>query len=109
MAQRADDALCVPLCRHHHQGKHGWHGDRAHFRMQHKALQTEGDMLAATMRHLLPRLELQAAPVREPAGIDYPALRGFLSSLQPSGDMEAAAIEQIRAVLGVCESLRVGA
>lgn len=26
LAQRADDALVIPLCQEHHQGSSGWHG-----------------------------------------------------------------------------------
>lgn len=52
MAQRADDWSVVPLCADHHRGPEGWHGDRATFRMRHKGMQTEMDMLAEVNRRL---------------------------------------------------------
>lgn len=120
LSQRADDALCVPLCREHHQGEDGWHGDRARFRMQHKRLQTEGDMLAATLRLLLPRLHLKAEPAQEPSGIDYDAMIQFLErcdwlamACATAGDELAArdrqTMAQLRALVEVCRSVRVGA
>lgn len=48
MAQRASDWLVIPLCREHHQGKHGIHGHG--FEAMTKL--TEMDLLAATIEAL---------------------------------------------------------
>lgn len=45
MAQRASDWLVIPLCKEHHQGKHGIHGHG--FEAMTKL--TEMDLLAATI------------------------------------------------------------
>lgn len=48
-AQRAPDFLAIPLCKEHHQGKTGVHGDKSAMRLRKL---TELDMLADTIRRL---------------------------------------------------------
>lgn len=49
-AQRADDALVIPLCPACHQGKHGVHGDKGVLR---QLKMTELDLLALVIREQL--------------------------------------------------------
>ena len=49
MSQRASNYLTVPLCPEHHTGRHGWHGDRAAFKL---ASEDEISLLAWTVEQL---------------------------------------------------------